>query len=58
MMTITKQNIDAGVIVHVGWTLGRDVAEQCGVNVIDYFDATGEFLGPDCNGLAPTFEAS
>jgi len=52
---ITKQNIDLGLLTHVGWTLGRAVAEDCGANVYDYFDATGKFLGEDDNGLAPTF---
>ena len=53
---ITRETLDAGKIVHTGWTLGRDVAEQCGVNVTDYFDRHGEFLGADDNGLAPTFD--
>lgn len=53
---ITRQALDDGKIVHTGWTPSRDTAEQCGVNVLDYFDANGKFLGPDENGLAPTFE--
>lgn len=57
MTEITKQALDAGQITHTGWNLGRDVAEQCGVNVVDYFDSSGKYLGPDCHGLAPTFDA-
>lgn len=53
---ITRQALDAGKIVHTGWTPNRDTAEQCGVNVVDYFDGSGNYLGPDENGLAPTFE--
>ena len=52
---ITRAALDSGKIVHTGWTLGRDVAERCGVNVADYFDSHGNFLGVDENGLAPTF---
>ena len=53
---ITRQALDAGKIVHTGWTPSRDTADQCGVNVVDYFDGSGNYLGPDENGLAPTFE--
>jgi hypothetical protein len=53
---ITLQTLKSGKIVHTGWTLGRDIAEQCGVSVTDYFDKHGNFLGKDENGLAPTFE--
>lgn len=53
---ITRKALDAGKIVHTGWTPNRDTADQCGVNVSDYFDLTGKFLGPDENGLAPTFK--
>ena len=61
---ITRQALDEGKIQHTGWTLnGRDTrlipgdtVQQCGVNVLDYFDASGKFLGPDENGLVPTFE--
>ena len=55
-LEITRQALDAGKIVHTGWTPNRDTADQCGVNVIDYFDVSGKFLGPDENGLSPTFE--
>jgi len=55
---VTKQNLDAGVIVHTGWSLGNNIASDCGVNVDDYFDDEGNFLGADCYGLAPTFEAA
>lgn len=55
---ITKQALDAGKIVHTGWTPNRDTADQCGVNVRDYFDFSGKFLGPDENGVSPTFEPS
>jgi len=54
---ITRQSLDAGKIVHTGWTPNRDAADQCGVNVIDYFDVSGKFLGPDENGVEPTFQA-
>jgi len=61
---ITRQALDEVKIQHTGWTLnGRDtrlmpgdIAQDCGVNVIDYFDRDGKFLGPDENGLVPTFE--
>ena len=53
---ITRQLLDAGKIVHIGWNPSRDTAEQCGVNVLDYFDACGKFLGADENGLVPIFE--
>jgi hypothetical protein len=52
---ITRQALDSGKITHTGWTPSRDIADQCGVNVVDYFDASGKFLGPDENGLVPTF---
>jgi hypothetical protein len=52
---ITRQALDSGKITHTGWTPSRDIADQCGVNVVDYFDASGKYLGPDENGLAPTF---
>ena len=52
---ITKQNLDSGLLTNTGWNLGRDIAESCGVNVDDYFDLSGEFLGKDDNGLEPTF---
>ena len=55
---ITRQALDAGKIVHTGWTPSRDAADQCGVNVIDYFDVSGKFLGADENGVEPAFEAA
>ena len=55
-MLITKAALESGRIRHTGWTLGRDTAENCGVNVDDYFGARGEYLGADENGLEPTFE--
>jgi hypothetical protein len=53
---ITRQALDAGKIVHAGWTPSRDTADQCGVNVLDFFDASGKFLGADENGVEPIFE--
>jgi hypothetical protein len=55
MTAITRENLDSGKIVHTEWNPSRDAADQCGVNVVDYFDASGKFLGPDENGLEPTF---
>jgi hypothetical protein len=55
MNAITKQALDASEIIHTGWIPSRDVADQCGVNVADFFDSSGRFLGPDENGLEPTF---
>lgn len=55
-MKITKQALESGLIVHTGWNLSRDVEEQCGVNVVDFFDVSGKYLGADCNGLEPEFE--
>ena len=55
MTPITREALDSGKIAHTGWAPSRDVADQCGVNVADYFDASGKFLGPDENGLVPTF---
>ena len=55
---ITRQALDAGKIVHAGWTPSRDIADQSGVNVVDFFDMDGKFLGPDENGLEPIFETA
>jgi hypothetical protein len=63
MPEITRQALDEVKIQQTGWTLnGRDTrlipgdtVQQCGVNVLDYFDKHGKFLGPDENGLVPTF---
>jgi hypothetical protein len=64
---ITKQALESGEIVHTGWAYnGRDTKlmdqrpeHQCDVSPWMYFDANGKFLGPDENGLEPTFaEAS
>ena len=55
---ITRQALDAGKIVHTGWTPNRDTADQCGVNVLDYFDSSGKFLGADENGVEPIFETA
>lgn len=61
---ITRQALDAGTIVHTGWELdgvdtrsidGERAEQTSGVNVIDYFDLSGNYLGTDENGLAPTF---
>jgi hypothetical protein len=60
---ITRQALDAGKITHTGWTYnGRDTKlmdqrpeHQCDVSPWMYFDASGKFLGPDENGLVPTF---
>jgi len=60
--TITRDALDSGKIVHTGWKLnGQDTRRlyetqpDWGVNVIDYFDFNGRYLGPDDNGLEPTF---
>ena len=63
---ITEKALDAGKIVHTGWTLnGQDTRlmdprpeVQCGVNVSNWFDLSGKFLGPDENGLEPIFETA
>jgi hypothetical protein len=60
---ITRQALDSGKITHTGWTYnGRDTKlmdlkpeHQCEVSPWMYFDASGKFLGPDENGLVPTF---
>ena len=60
---ITRQALDSGKITHTGWTYnGRDTKlmdlkpeHQCDVSPWMYFDSSGKFLGPDENGLAPTF---
>ena len=62
---ITLENLDSGKIIHTGWTFnGRDTKlidtpkpeEACDVSPWMYFDlASGKFLGPDENGLVPTF---
>jgi hypothetical protein len=62
--TITREALDSGKIVHTGWKLnGQDTTRmdprpehQCDVQPGMYFDASGKFLGPDENGLVPTFE--
>lgn len=60
--TITREALDSGKIVHTGWKLnGQDTRRlyetqpDWGVNVIDYFDLNGRYLGRDGNGLEPTF---
>jgi hypothetical protein len=62
-----RQALDSGKITHTGWTYnGRDTKlmdqrpeHECDVSPWMYFDASGKFLGPDENGLVPTFaEAS
>jgi hypothetical protein len=66
-LEITRQALDSGKITHTGWTYnGLDTKlmdqrpeHQCDVSPWMYFDASGKFLGPDENGLVPTFaEAS
>jgi hypothetical protein len=60
---ITRQALDSGKIVHTGWALcGQSTLlmdprpeQQCDVSPWMYFDANGKFLGPDENGLEPTF---
>jgi hypothetical protein len=60
---ITRQALDSGKIVHTGWALcGQSTLlmdprpeHQCDVQPGMYFDASGKFLGPDENGLEPTF---
>jgi hypothetical protein len=61
--TITREALDSGKIVHTGWklngqsTLRMDPRPEhlCGVQPGMYFDHAGRFLGPDDNGLEPTF---
>ena len=63
---ITKQALDAGKIVHTGWTFnGQDTRlmdprpeVDCDVNACNWFDLSGKFLGEDEHGLMPTFENS
>jgi hypothetical protein len=60
---ITRQALESGKIVHTGWALcGQSTLlmdprpeHQCDVSPWMYFDANGKFLGPDENGLEPTF---
>ncbi len=62
-LEITRQALDSGKIVHTGWALcGQSTLlmdprpeHQCDVQPGMYFDASGKFLGPDENGLEPTF---
>jgi hypothetical protein len=60
--TITRDALDSGKIVHTGWKMnGQDTRRlyetqpDWGVNVIDYFDINGRYIGRDDNGLEPTF---
>lgn len=64
---ITRQALESGEIVHTGWALnGKDTMmidgvrpeQSCDVSFWTYFDADGKFLGPDQNGLEPTFAAA
>jgi hypothetical protein len=64
-LEVTRQALEAGEIIHTGWTFPgltakRWVAENpevpYGVTVRKYFDATGKFLGADASGLEPTFK--
>jgi hypothetical protein len=63
MPEITRQALESGKIVHTGWKLNGQSTllmdprpeHQCGVQPGMYFDASGKFLGPDENGLEPTF---
>jgi hypothetical protein len=48
---INEANLKSGRIVMTGWTQKAE-----GVNVWDYFDRDGKYLGPDEFGTAPTFE--
>ena len=50
---INEANLKSGRIVMTGWTQKAE-----GVNVWDYFDRDGKYLGPDEFGTAPTFEDS
>lgn len=54
----SRQDLEIGKITHIGWNLGRDIAEECGVNVLDFFDLRGAYLGQDDNGLEPIFEVT
>jgi len=64
MAKITRQELESGKIKHTGWTLcGQSTLlmdprpeHQCDVSPWMYFDDSGKFLGPDENGLVPTFE--
>lgn len=59
---INTENLDSGKIRHTGWLLngkdGHQAAIDSGVNVTDFFDANGKFLGADDNGLEPVFEVA
>ena len=64
---ITRQALESGKIIYTGWTLdGKDTMmidgvrpeQSCDVSPWMYFDAEGNFLGPDENGLEPTFAAA
>ena len=64
MNEITRQALESGKIIHTGWALnGVDTLlmnpkpeHQCDASPWTYFDGEGKFLGPDENGLVPTFE--
>lgn len=67
MAKITRQALESGKIIHTGWAFnGLDTMmidgvrpeQSCDVSVWMYFDASGKFLGPDENGLEPTFAAA
>jgi hypothetical protein len=51
---------DAGLVyVEVtprGWWTGQRVSEMAGYNVSDYFTSSGMYLGPDDEGVEPTWD--
>lgn len=55
-MTLKKGNhYDVGVLSFRGWTDG-DGTPTDGYYFGYYFDAGGEYLGPDSHGIEPIFE--
>lgn len=39
-----------------GWWDGQRVSDVAGYNVGDYFNASGMYLGPDDDGIEPTWD--
>jgi hypothetical protein len=60
-MTLTKltkgTKYNVAKLVLECWVDGKTILRDTdGYSVFAYFTADGEYLGPDCDGVEPTFE--
>lgn len=42
-------------VTHAGWWGGSRLSELNGYNVVHHFDQDGTYLGPDADGIEPTW---